>query len=330
MSSLPWFPIILDRIKSTFPRSCSKLCLTLGLPAIQSCPGHLCRPHFAGSWTEGAILGLTGSRRRHTRRCADPRQGKTRRYDDNVRHCATFWAAFGGAQSDDDTRWSEAHRGQRRTQLLPERPIAPADAATARHQLALAPHLPKPAGDVDPRNGAGGVPIRGRGNRRAVDAGKQPEDFVRQKPRSRREDVSMTMPVLLRSIKAPRLHEIKVFSRTRHRHVKQPALFVDLLGFAGGHVRRDAAVHEIENKDGVPLLPFGGVDRRQDQIVFVEQRPACLCAARIRRVESQFGQETLATGITEGDLLELVEVSGSGNRIIVKAIEQRLSTPAER
>src|SRR5215471_21207966 len=93
-----------------------------------------------------------------------------------------------------------------------------------RHQLALAPHLPKPAGDVDPRNGAGGVSIRGAGNGRAVDAGKQPEDFVRQKARSRREDVSMTMPVLLRSIKAPRLHEIKMFSRTRHRHVEQPPL----------------------------------------------------------------------------------------------------------
>lgn len=108
------------------------------------------------------------------------------------------------------------------------------------------------------------------GKRRAVDARKQAEDFVRQKARSRCEEVSTTMPVLLRSIKAPRLHEIKVFPRPRHRHVKQPALLVDLLGFACGHVRRDAAVHEIENIDGLPFLPFGGVDRRQDQIVFVE------------------------------------------------------------
>ena len=65
------------------------------------------------------------------------------------------------------------------------------------------------------------------------------------------------MPVLLSSIKAPGLHKIKVLSRTRHRHEEQPALLVDLLGFAACHVRRDAAVDEIENKNGVPLLPFG-------------------------------------------------------------------------
>ena len=112
--------------------------------------------------------------------------------------------------------------------------------------------------------------IRVGGKRRAVDAGKQPEDFVRQKARSWCEDVSATMPVLLSSIKAPRLHKIKVLSRTRHRYVEQPALLVDLLGFACGHVRRDAAIHEIEDEDSVPFLPFGGVDRRQDQIVFVE------------------------------------------------------------
>jgi len=38
------------------------------------------------------------------------------------------------------------------------------------------------------------------------------------------------MPVLLRFVKAPRLHDMKVFSRTRHRHVEQPTLLVDLLG----------------------------------------------------------------------------------------------------
>jgi hypothetical protein len=138
------------------------------------------------------------------------------------------------------------------------------------------------------------------------------------------------MPVLLSSIKAPRLYKIKVLSRTRHRHVEQPALLVDLLGVAGGHVRRDAAVHEIENKDGVPFLPFGGVDRRQDQIVFVEQRPARLRATRIRRVEGQFGQETPATGIPEGDLLEVVEISRAGSGIIVEAIEKRLIPVAHK
>src|SRR5208282_308407 len=98
---------------------------------------------------------------------------------------------------------------------------------------ALAPHLAKPHGDVDPGSGASGVPIAGGRRRRALNAGKQAEDFVRQKARSRCEDVTTTMPVLLNSIKASRLHEMKVLSRTRHRHVEQPALLVDLLGVSG-------------------------------------------------------------------------------------------------
>ena len=85
---------------------------------------------------------------------------------------------------------------------------------------ALAPHLAKPDGDVDPRNGGSGVPIGGGGKRPADNAGKQGEDFLRQKARTRCEDVTTTMPVLLGSIKAPRLREIKVFPRPRHRHVE--------------------------------------------------------------------------------------------------------------
>ena len=80
----------------------------------------------------------------------------------------------------------------------------------------------------------------GKGTELATRA-KQIEDFVRQKARSWCKEVTATVPVLLRSIKSSRLDEIKVFPRTRHRNVEQPALLVDLLGFAGGHVRRDAS-----------------------------------------------------------------------------------------
>jgi len=82
--------------------------------------------------------------------------------------------------------------------------------------------------------------------------------------------MTRTVPVLLRSIKASRLDQKKVLPRTGHGHVEQPALLVDLLLLAGGHVRRDATVHDIKNEHGVPFLAFGGVDGRQDQIVFVE------------------------------------------------------------
>src|SRR5262249_28116814 len=82
-------------------------------------------PRRRHTWNPGPARGRLAAVRTLTR------QGNTRRYDDNVRHCGTIWAAFGAAQSDDATRWSEAHRVQRRAQPLPDRPIAPADAATA-------------------------------------------------------------------------------------------------------------------------------------------------------------------------------------------------------
>src|SRR6516162_8033663 len=109
--------------------------------------------------------------------------------------------------------------------------------APAERDIALAPHLAKPDGDVDAGSRAGGLSIGGGERHRARDAAKQIEDFVRQKARSRCEEVTATVPVLLRSIKSSRLDEIKVFPRTRHRNVEQPALLVDLLGVASGHVR---------------------------------------------------------------------------------------------
>jgi hypothetical protein len=88
--------------------------------------------------------------------------------------------------------------------------------ADQRRPSASAPHLAKPDGDIDPGSGACGVPMGGGGRRRAIDAGKQTEDFLRQKARSRYEDVTTTKPVLLGSMKPLRPHEIKVFPRARH------------------------------------------------------------------------------------------------------------------
>jgi hypothetical protein len=145
--------------------------------------------------------------------------GETRQYDDNVRYRATIWAAFGAAQSNNATRSSKAYRGV--SAEVSPCPNARSREATQRAQASarLSATSREAGWRCRPGGRAGGVPIRGGGKRRAVDAGKQAGDFVRQKARSRCEDMSATVPVLLRSIKAPRLHEIKVFSRTRHRHV---------------------------------------------------------------------------------------------------------------
>ena len=43
--------------KSTFPDPVRSSVSLWGLPAIQSCPKHLCRPHFPESRTKGAIPG---------------------------------------------------------------------------------------------------------------------------------------------------------------------------------------------------------------------------------------------------------------------------------
>ena len=153
----------------------------------------------------------TGSRPLHTRRCARSSTWRLplirQAYDDNAKYSATIWAVSGAAQNDDATGWSEAYRGRRGTRPLPDHPRRRSE---RRHRCALAPHFAKPDGDVDPGEGAGGLFIRVGGKRRAVDAGKQPEDFVRQKARSRRDDMAATMPALLHSIKPPRLHQIEV------------------------------------------------------------------------------------------------------------------------
>src|SRR5271165_1931301 len=122
------------------------------------------------------------------------------------------------------------------------------------------------------------------------------------------------MAVLMCKVEAQRLQQMKMLARPSHRHIEEPALLVDLLGFAACHIRRNTAVNEVENKDRVPFLPLGRMNGRQDQIVLVELRAAGFGAAGIGRVQRQLGQKTLAGDVAGGDLLKLVEVSGTGSR----------------
>ena len=70
--------------------------------------------------------------------------GETRRYDDNmIEILRDDLAAFAAAQSN-DTRLSEAYRGQHRSQPLPDRPDRARQRSERRHRCALAPHLAKP------------------------------------------------------------------------------------------------------------------------------------------------------------------------------------------
>ena len=65
------------------------------------------------------------------------------------------------------------------------------------------------------------------------------------------------------------------------------------------------------------------MDRRKDQIVLVEQWYACLVAGRIRRIERQFRQKTLAGRITARDLFELDQIGMTRDGILVDAVEMR-------
>ena len=106
--------------------------------------------------------------------------------------------------------------------------------------------------------------------------------------------MTAAVAVLVRKVETPRLQQMKMLARSCHRHIEKPALLVDLLGFAACHIRGNAPVDEIENKDRVPFLPLGRMNGRKDQIVLIELRAAGLGAASVGRVQCQLGQKTLA------------------------------------
>ncbi len=108
------------------------------------------------------------------------------------------------------------------------------------------------------------------------------------------------MPVaqvrLVMHMETLRHDDMQVFLRARHRHVKQPSFFVDFLIAAGAEIGRNAAVNPVQHKHVAPFLPLRGMDRRQDQIVFVDQRHARFAAGGIGRIERQFGQNRSRAG----------------------------------
>jgi hypothetical protein len=75
--------------------------------------------------------------------------------------------------------------------------------------------------------------------------------------------------------------QMKVILRAGHGDVEQATFLLDLGRGAGGEVGRHAAVDDVEQINRFPLLALGGVDRRQDQIILVEQRHTGLVAGRV-------------------------------------------------
>ena len=100
------------------------------------------------------------------------------------------------------------------------------------------------------------------------------------------------MPVALRILamgeETLRHNQVKIVLGARHGDIEQTPLLLDLSGRPGAEVGGNAAIDDVEHEDGLPLLTFGGMDRREDQIILVEQRHARLVARRVRRIEREF------------------------------------------
>ena len=124
------------------------------------------------------------------------------------------------------------------------------------------------------------------------------------------------MAVALRMLavgeEALRHHQVQVVLGAGHGDVEQAAFFFELRAGAGAEIGGHAAIDHIEHVDRLPFLPLGGMDRRQDQIVLVEQRHAGLVAGGVGRIEREFGEEAFARRIAAGNLFELDQVGAAG------------------
>jgi hypothetical protein len=141
-------------------------------------------------------------------------------------------------------------------------------------------------------------------------------------------DVSAPHGPLPMRVEFLRDHDVQLIFRAGHRDVKQPPFFFDFVRGADAQVRWDATIHRIEHEHGSPLLTLGRVDRRQDQVVFIEQWWTGLVAGRVRRIERQFGQKTLACGVGRSNLYELRKIGLSLECVFVFALQVRRIPPA--
>ena len=125
-------------------------------------------------------------------------------------------------------------------------------------------------------------------------------------------------------VESVRVEQVQMVARSRHRDVEQAALLVDLLWCPGRHVRRYAAVNHVEHIHHIPFLALSGMDRREDEIVFVEVRIGGYIPHCVGWVERQLAQEPLARRVARGELLQLLQISRARVRRVVQALEVRL------
>ncbi len=106
--------------------------------------------------------------------------------------------------------------------------------------------------------------------------------------------MSITLRMLAVGEKSLRYTEMKIVFGARDCDVEQTTFFFQFGTRAGAEVRRHAAVNYVEHIHQLPLLAFGGMDCREDQVIFVEHRHTSLIARCIGWVECQLGQKAFA------------------------------------
>src|SRR3984893_17292936 len=149
------------------------------------------------------------------------------------------------------------------------------------------------------------------------------EQSIGNETRSRSVDMPVALRILAMGEETLRGNEVKIVLGTRHRNIEQTPLLLDLGGRPRAEVGGNAAIDDVEHEDRLPFLALGGMDRRENQIVLVEQRHACLVARRVRRIERKFGQETFPGGIATRDLLELDQIGLTCAGILVDEVKMR-------
>ena len=70
------------------------------------------------------------------------------------------------------------------------------------------------------------------------------------------ENMAVAMPMLMAAEQAHRLDQMQMVPGARHRHVEETALFLDLFTVANRHVRRDAAIDDVQHEDGIHSWPL--------------------------------------------------------------------------
>ena len=93
----------------------------------------------------------------------------------------------------------------------------------------------------------------------------------RKEPGRRAVDVRIPAHQLLRHVVLERRDQVELVPGPRHGDIQEPPLFLDQLWLTGRELGGESPVGDVQDRNAIPFLAFGRVNRRKNEIVFVEQ-----------------------------------------------------------